>query len=29
LLNGLLLLQDQIAHFTRTGQRPAPTPKVD
>ena len=23
LLNGLLLLQDQISHFKRTGQRPA------
>ena len=29
LLNGLLLLQDQIAHFRRTGQRAAPGPKVD
>jgi len=29
LLNGLLLLQDQISHFRRTGQRAAPNPKVD
>jgi NADH-quinone oxidoreductase subunit B len=29
LLNGLLLLQDQIAHFHRTGERAAPNPKVD
>jgi NADH-quinone oxidoreductase subunit B len=29
LLNGLLLLQDQIAHFRRTGKRAAPNPKVD
>ena len=29
LLNGLLLLQDQIAHFRRTGKRPEPNPKVD
>ena len=29
LLNGLLLLQDQIAQFRRTGRRPAPNPKVD
>jgi NADH-quinone oxidoreductase subunit B len=29
LLNGLLLLQDQIKHFRRTGQRAAPSPKVD
>ena len=29
LLNGLLLLQEQISHFRRTGQRPAPSPKVD
>src|ERR1044071_4942367 len=29
LLNGLLLLQDQIAHFRTTGQRAAPNPKVD
>ena len=29
LLNGLLLLQDQIAHFRRTGKRAEPNPKVD
>ena len=29
LLNGLLLLQEQISHFRRTGQRAAPSPKVD
>jgi len=29
LLNGLLLLQDQIAHFRRTGERAAPSAKVD
>jgi NADH-quinone oxidoreductase subunit B len=29
LLNGLLLLQDQIAHFRRTGERAAPNEKVD
>ena len=29
LLNGLLLLQDQISHFRRTGKRAAPSPKVD
>jgi NADH-quinone oxidoreductase subunit B len=29
LLNGLLLLQDQISHFRRTGRRAAPNPKVD
>jgi len=29
LLNGLLLLQDQISHFRRTGQRAEPTAKVD
>lgn len=29
LLNGLLLLQDQIAHFHRTGQRASAGPKVD
>jgi NADH-quinone oxidoreductase subunit B len=29
LLNGLLLLQDQIAHFRKTGERAAPNPKVD
>jgi NADH-quinone oxidoreductase subunit B len=29
LLNGLLLLQDQIAHFRKTGARAAPTPKID
>ena len=29
LLNGLLLLQDQISHFRHTGKRAAPTPKVD
>jgi len=29
LLNGLLLLQDQISHFRRTGHRPPPGPKVD
>jgi NADH-quinone oxidoreductase subunit B len=29
LLNGLLLLQDQIAHFRRTGKRADPNPKVD
>ena len=29
LLNGLLLLQDQIAHFRRTGKRAVPNPKVD
>ena len=29
LLNGLLLLQDQIAHFRRTGQRAVPNEKVD
>jgi NADH-quinone oxidoreductase subunit B len=29
LLNGLLLLQEQIAHFRRTGQRAAPSAKVD
>jgi hypothetical protein len=28
-LNGLLLLQDQIAHFRRTGKRAEPNPKVD
>jgi NADH:ubiquinone oxidoreductase subunit B-like Fe-S oxidoreductase len=29
LLNGLLLLQDQISHFRTTGKRADPTPKVD
>ena len=29
LLNGLLLLQDQIAHFRRTGRRADPNPKED
>ena len=29
LLNGLLLLQDQILRFRQTGQRAAPTPKTD
>jgi NADH-quinone oxidoreductase subunit B len=29
LLNGLLLLQDQIAQFRRTGKRAAPNAKVD
>jgi len=29
LLNGLLLLQDQISHFRRTGKRAEPNPKVD
>jgi NADH-quinone oxidoreductase B subunit len=29
LLNGLLLLQDRIAEFRRTGQKPPPGPKVD
>ncbi|MGH7365677.1 MAG: NADH-quinone oxidoreductase subunit B [Candidatus Rokuibacteriota bacterium] len=29
LLNGLLLLQDQIAHFHKTGTRAAPTAKID
>jgi NADH-quinone oxidoreductase subunit B len=29
LLNGLLLLQDQIAHFRKTGTRAAPSPKID
>src|SRR6187455_279593 len=29
LLNGLLLLQEQISHFRRTGKRAEPTPKVD
>jgi NADH-quinone oxidoreductase subunit B len=29
LLNGLLLLQEQIAHFRQTGKRAAPTEKVD
>ena len=29
LLNGLLLLQDQISHFRRTGKRAEPSPKVD
>ena len=29
LLNGLLLLQDQISHFRRTGKRADPSPKVD
>ena len=29
LLNGLLLLQEQIAHFRRTGKRAAPTSKID
>jgi NADH-quinone oxidoreductase subunit B len=29
LLNGLLLLQDQIAHFHKTGRRAAPTAKID
>jgi NADH-quinone oxidoreductase subunit B len=29
LLNGLLLLQDQISHFHKTGQRAAPTAKID
>jgi len=29
LLNGLLLLQEQIAHFRRTGQRAAPNEKLD
>ena len=29
LLNGLLLLQEQIKHFKRTGQRAAPNEKVD
>jgi NADH-quinone oxidoreductase subunit B len=29
LLNGLLLLQEQISHFRRTGQRADPAPKVD
>jgi len=29
LLNGLLLLQEQIAHFRQTGKRAAPTAKID
>src|SRR5262245_40746129 len=29
LLNGLLLLQDQIAHFKKTGRKAPPNPKVD
>jgi NADH-quinone oxidoreductase subunit B len=29
LLNGLLLLQDQIAHFRQTGKKAAPNEKVD
>ena len=29
LLNGLLLLQEQIAHFRTTGKRAAPTAKID
>jgi len=29
LLNGLLLLQEQIAHFRRTGERAAPNEKMD
>ncbi len=29
LLNGLLLLQEQIAHFRTTGKRASPTPKID
>ena len=29
LLNGLLLLQDQISHFRTTGQRAAPNLKTD
>ena len=29
LLNGLLLLQDQISHFRKTGKRADPTPKMD
>jgi len=29
LLNGLLLLQDQIAHFRTTGKRAEPTAKID
>ena len=29
LLNGLLLLQDHVAHFRRTGRRAEPSPKVD
>jgi len=29
LLNGLLLLQDQIAHFHKTGKKAPPTEKVD
>ena len=29
LLNGLLLLQDQIAHFRKTGRRAPPNEKVD
>jgi NADH-quinone oxidoreductase B subunit len=29
LLNGLLLLQDQITHFRKTGRRAPPSPKVD
>jgi NADH:ubiquinone oxidoreductase subunit B-like Fe-S oxidoreductase len=29
LLNGLLLLQDQIAHFKNTGRKAPPNEKVD
>jgi NADH-quinone oxidoreductase subunit B len=29
LLNGLLLLQDQITHFKKTGRKAPPNPKVD
>ena len=29
LLNGLLLLQEKISHFRKTGRRADPTPKVD
>ena len=29
LLNGLLLLQDQIAHFNKTGRKAPPNEKVD
>jgi NADH-quinone oxidoreductase subunit B len=29
LLNGLLLLQDQIAHFKKTGRKAPPNEKVD
>jgi NADH-quinone oxidoreductase subunit B len=29
LLYGLLKLQEQIAHFRESGERPAPSPKID